>query len=132
MMLLACVIAAPAKTGPEMNGRLDSIQRGSAGPSLPVVMSSYPAFVGKGSGIFFPLRSNAKSLVAGAPAQSVVARLKLASLLYDRVLVEVSIVSRVDQVAVRGSGRRLMAKLHAHANVHQNARGNRPATSVSR
>src|SRR6266508_4574153 len=71
-----------------MNGRWDSIQRGSAGLSLPVVRSSYPAFVGKGSGIFFPLRSNAKSLVAGAPAQSVVARLKLASLLYDRVLVE--------------------------------------------
>ncbi len=88
MMLLACMIAAPAKTGPEMNTRWDSIQRGSAGPSLPVVRSSYPAFVGKGSGIFFPLRSNAKSLVAGAPAQSVVAGLKLASLLYDRVLVE--------------------------------------------
>ena len=40
------------------------------------------------SSIFFPLRSNAKSLLAGAPAQGVVARLKLASLLYDHVLVE--------------------------------------------
>lgn len=40
------------------------------------------------SSIFFPLRSNAKSLLVGAPARAVVARLKLASLLYDHVLVE--------------------------------------------
>ncbi len=40
------------------------------------------------SGIYFPLRSNARALVAGGPANAVRARLKLASLLYDRVLVE--------------------------------------------
>lgn len=38
--------------------------------------------------VFFPLASNAKALISGRPIASVRARLKLASLLYDRVLIE--------------------------------------------
>jgi hypothetical protein len=37
---------------------------------------------------FFPLRSNAHALVAGAPARSVVRRIKIAALMHDHVLVE--------------------------------------------
>jgi hypothetical protein len=37
---------------------------------------------------FFPLRTNAHALLAGAPALSVVGRIKHASLLHDRVLLE--------------------------------------------
>lgn len=40
------------------------------------------------STIFFPLRSNAHSLLAGPPANSVRKRLKIASLLYDEVLID--------------------------------------------
>jgi hypothetical protein len=38
--------------------------------------------------VFFPLTSNAHALVGGGPVNSVKARIKLSSLLYDRVLVE--------------------------------------------
>jgi hypothetical protein len=38
--------------------------------------------------VFFPLASNAHALVSGAPVESVRARLKVASLLYDGVLIE--------------------------------------------
>jgi hypothetical protein len=40
------------------------------------------------SRIFFPLRSNARSLLAGAPAQSIRRRIKLAAVLHDYVLIE--------------------------------------------
>lgn len=39
-------------------------------------------------GVFFPLRSNAKALVAGAPVESVRRRLKLCSLAFDHVYLE--------------------------------------------
>jgi hypothetical protein len=41
-----------------------------------------------GSTLVFPLRSNGKSLLAGAPVNSVRGRIKYASLFYDRVLLE--------------------------------------------
>lgn len=43
--------------------------------------------------VYFPLRSNAHALVRGAPIESVRRRLKLASLLFDRVLLEAGKIS---------------------------------------
>src|SRR6266566_3895091 len=40
------------------------------------------------SSIYFPLRSNAASLLSGAPIHSVMRRIKLAALLHDKVLIE--------------------------------------------
>lgn len=45
--------------------------------------------------VYFPLRSNAKALVAGAPVESVRRRLKLCSLFFDQVYVESGALSIV-------------------------------------
>lgn len=47
-----------------------------------------PASLPRSGDVFFPLASNAKALITGGPMASVRARLKVASLVYDRVLVE--------------------------------------------
>ena len=49
--------------------------------------ASTPSIAPRGS-IYFPLASNAYSLVAGSPVASVRGRLKLASLLYDSIFIE--------------------------------------------
>jgi hypothetical protein len=54
MMLLACLIAAPAKTGPEMNGRWDSIQAGVGGSILACRQVELPCVRGQGFRHLFP------------------------------------------------------------------------------
>jgi hypothetical protein len=46
-----------------------------------------------GSTLIFPLRSNGKSLLAGAPVNSVRGRIKYASLFYDRIVLEAGVHS---------------------------------------
>ena len=53
------------------------------GPGLDIM-----PYVPPSGDVFFPLASNAHALVAGGAVASVRARMKVSSLLYDRVLLE--------------------------------------------